>query len=356
MKALILSGGAGTRLRPITHTSSKQLVPVANRPILFYALDHMVEAGIKDIGIIVGDTADEIRYAVGDGSKWNASVTYIQQEAPLGLAHAVLIARDFLGDDDFVMYLGDNLLRQGVKQFVQKFEEASGKANAQILLARVPDPHRFGVAELDDEGHVVRLVEKPKDPPSDLALVGAYIFDKTIHVAVRSINPSLRGELEITDGIQWLIDNNYPVLSEVVEGYWKDLGELDALLDGNSMMLETLKYGIHGTVDEASNVDNRVLIEEGCEIVRSIVRGPAIIGAGTKIVDSYIGPFTSIASGCVVEHSEIEHSMVLERCELIDAGRIEDSLLGREAKVTRSKTRPVATRLMVGDHSKVDLG
>jgi glucose-1-phosphate thymidylyltransferase len=356
MKALILSGGAGTRLRPITHTSSKQLVPVANRPILFYALDHMVEAGIKDIGIIVGDTAQEIKYAVGDGGKWNANVTYIEQEAPLGLAHAVLIARDFLGDDDFVMYLGDNLLRQGMKQFVEKFERSKKNANAQILLAQVPDPHRFGVAELDAEGHVIRLVEKPKDPPSDLALVGAYLFDQTIHVAVRSIAPSLRGELEITDAIQWLIDNKYPVLSETVEGYWKDLGELDALLDGNSMMLETLKYGIHGSVDEASNVDNRVLIEEGCEIVRSIVRGPAIIGAGTKIVDSYVGPFTSIASNCVVEHSEIEHSMVLERCELLDAGRIEDSLLGRDAKVTRSKTRPVATRLMVGDHSKVDLG
>lgn len=362
MKALILSGGAGTRLRPITHTSSKQLVPVANRPILFYALDHMVEAGIKDIGIIVGDTAAEIEAAVGDGSRWNASVTYIPQEAPLGLAHAVLIARDFLGDDDFIMYLGDNLLRQGVREFVEKFQQARNHApegkepSAQILLAKVPDPHRFGVAELDSDGHVKRLVEKPKVPPSDLALVGAYLFDKTIHTAVRSIEPSVRGELEITDGIQWLIDNANPVLSEVVDGYWKDLGELDALLDGNSLMLETLAYGIHGTVDEQSNVDTRVLVEKGCEIRRSIIRGPAIIGAGTKIFDSYIGPFTSIAENCVIEHSEIEHSMVLEQCELIDAGRVEDSLLGREAKVTRSKTRPVATRLMVGDHSKVDLG
>lgn len=362
MKALILSGGAGTRLRPITHTSSKQLVPVANRPILFYALDHMVDAGIKDIGIIVGDTAAEIKYAVGDGSRWNANVTYIQQEAPLGLAHAVLIARDFLGDDDFIMYLGDNLLRNGVKKFVDRFEAARNAApkgkepSAQILLAKVPDPHRFGVAELDDRGRVVRLVEKPKDPPSDLALVGAYLFDKRIHTAVRSIEPSLRGELEITDGIQWLIENAPPVLSEIVDGYWKDLGELDALLEGNSLMLDTLPFAIHGSVDAESKVDARVLVEKGAEIIRSTVRGPAIIGAGSRVVDSYIGPFTSIAGNCIIEHSEIEHSMLLERCKVIDGGRIEDSLMGREVEVTRSKTRPVATRLMVGDHSKVDLG
>jgi glucose-1-phosphate thymidylyltransferase len=362
MKALILAGGAGTRLRPITHTSSKQLVPVANRPILFYAIDHMVDAGIKEIGIIVGDTGVEIRNAVGDGSKWGARVTYIEQEAPLGLAHCVLIARPFLGDEDFIMYLGDNLLRQGVKPFVDSFERNRRDTpealvpSAQILLARVPDPHRFGVAELNDRGEVVRLVEKPADPPSDLALVGAYLFDDTVHEAVRSIAPSSRGELEITDAIQWLIDNGKVVRSEVVDGYWKDLGELDALLDGNSMMLETLAYDIRGSVDAESNVNSRVRVEEGAEIIRSTVRGPALIGAGARIVDSYVGPFTSIADNCEIVHSEIEHSMLLERSRVIDGGRIEDSLIGKDAEVTRSKLRPVATRLMIGDHSKVDMG
>jgi len=363
MKALILSGGAGTRLRPITHTSSKQLVPVANKPLLFYALDHMAETGVKEVGMIVGDTADEIMAAVGDGSRWGLSVTYIRQEAPLGLAHAVLIAREFLGDDDFVMYLGDNLLRQGVKSFVERFQEARSasvpedrRPAAQILLARVPDPHRFGVAELDDGGHVVGLVEKPEVPPSDLALVGVYLFDRSIHEAVRSIRPSSRGELEITDAIQWLIDHDRPVRSEVVEGYWKDLGELDALLDGNSLILETLPFAVHGMVDEESNVDQRVLVEAGAEVVRSTIRGPAIIGAGTRVIDSYIGPFTSIASGCEIVESEIEHAMVLERSRIVDAGRIEDSLIGRDVEVRRSHRRPKGSRLMIGDHSKVDLG
>lgn len=363
MKALILAGGSGTRLRPITHTSSKQLVPVANKPILFYALDHMAQAGIKEVGMIVGDTAPEIMEAVGDGSRWSLSVTYIPQEAPLGLAHTVLIAQEFLGEDDFVMYLGDNLLRQGIKKFVESFlknraatKEGEDKVVAQILLAEVPDPHRFGVAELDRNGRVVRLVEKPPVPPSNLALVGVYLFDKTIHEAVSSITPSRRGELEITDAIQWLIDQGMRVRSEVVEGYWKDLGELEALLDGNSLMLDTLTYGIHGAVDDESKVDSRVLVEEGAEIVRSTVRGPAIIGAGSKIVDSYIGPFSSIAEDCEVVRSEIEHSMLLKRSRVINAGRIEDSLLGRDCEVTKSEKLPVASRLMIGDHSKIDLG
>lgn len=361
MKALILAGGSGTRLRPITHTSSKQLVPVANKPVLFYALEHMSEAGITDVGVIVGDTAAEIREAVGDGSTWGLNITYIPQEAPLGLAHTVLIARDFLKDDDFIMYLGDNLLREGVRRFVERFEAHRGPtlehsdAVAQILLARVPDPHRFGIAELDDAGRVIRLVEKPAVPPSDLALVGVYLFDKTIHEAVAAIRPSPRGELEITDAIQWLIDNDYRVRSEEVEGYWKDLGQLDALLDGNSLMLEALRFGIHGTVDEESEVDGRVLVEEGAEIVRSTLRGPAIVGRGTCIVDSYVGPFTSIAPNCKIIGSEIEHSMVLEHCLVDNVGRIEDSMLGRHAELSRSNRRPKATRLMIGDHSKVDM-
>ena len=361
MKALILAGGAGTRLRPITHTSAKQLVPVANKPILFYAIEHMAEAGIKEIGMIVGDTAAEVKDAVGDGSRWGVSVTYIVQEAPLGLAHAVLISREFLGDDDFVMYLGDNLLRHGIHQFVERFEqnrharEDTAKASAQILLARVPDPHRFGVAELDAAGHVVRLVEKPKEPPSDLALVGVYLFDSSIHEAVASIAPSLRGELEITDAIQWLIDNGYRVLSETIDGYWKDLGELDALLEGNSLMLEGIDYELLGTVDEASKVDSRVRLEPGAVVVRSTVRGPAVIGSGTKIVDSYVGPWTSIGAHCEITASEIEHAMVLDGSRINSAGRIEDSLIGKEATVQRTGRLPRACRLMIGSHSSVDL-
>jgi glucose-1-phosphate thymidylyltransferase len=361
MKALILAGGSGTRLRPITHTSSKQLVPVANKPILFYALEHMADAGVKDVGMIVGDTAPEVQEAVGDGSRWGLNVTYIEQEAPLGLAHTVLIAREFLADDDFIMYLGDNLLRQGVAQFVRSFEASrknvpvDERVVAQILLAKVPDPHRFGVVELDENGEVRRLVEKPKVPPSDLALVGVYLFDKTIHEAVASIKPSPRGELEITDSIQWMIDHGRRVRSEVVDGYWKDLGELEALLDGNSLMLDTLTYGNYGTADAESKVDQRVLIEEGAQIIRSIIRGPAIIGRNAVVMDSYVGPFTSIGADCEIVKSEVEHSMLLERAKLNNVRRLEDSLLGREAEVTRSERLPVATRLMIGDHSRVDL-
>ena len=354
MKALILAGGAGTRLRPITHTSSKQLVPVANKPILFYALEHMVQAGIKDVGIIVGDTAPEIENAIGDGSAFGINVTYIAQDAPLGLAHCVLIARDFLGDDDFVMYLGDNLLRHGITSFVQRFDDHADDAAAQILLAEVADPHRFGVAELDEDGAVVRLVEKPADPPSNLALVGVYLFTDAIHEAVRSIDPSPRGELEITDAIQWLIDHGRNVKSDVVDGYWKDLGELDALLEGNSLMLESVECEILGEVDEQSRVDSRVRVEEGATIVRSEVRGPAIIGASTKIVDSYIGPFTSIGSACSIVESEIEHSMLLRGASVTGMSRLTDSLIGRDAEVIRSNRRPRASRLMIGDHSQVD--
>lgn len=360
MKALILSGGAGTRLRPITHTSAKQLVPVANKPILFYGLEQMAEAGIVDVGIIVGDTQDEIRAAVGDGNRWGLKVTYIPQEAPLGLAHCVLIAGDFLGDDDFVMYLGDNLLRQGVRQFVERFEShgrAAGPAPAvaQILLARVPDPQRFGVAELGADGEVLRLVEKPADPPSDLALVGVYLFDPTIHQAVRSIAPSDRDELEITDAIQWLIDEGHRVHHQVVDGWWIDTGKLEALLEGNRLILETLDRRLDGAVDAGSQIDGRVVIEAGAEVVASTIRGPAVIGAGTRIEHSFVGPFTSIAERCQVVRSEVEHSVVLDGSAIIDIPRVEDSLIGRQVTVSRSARRPRANRLMLGDHSQVDL-
>jgi glucose-1-phosphate thymidylyltransferase len=355
LKALILSGGAGTRLRPITHTSAKQLVPVANKPILFYTLESVAAAGITDVGIVVGDTAAEIEAAVGDGSAFGIRVTYIPQEAPLGLAHAVRIARDFLGDDDFVMYLGDNLLQRDVRSLVEDFASRQPHVAASILLTKVPDPTRFGIAELDHDGRVVHLVEKPLDPPTDLALVGVYLFGPEIHEAVRAIEPSARGELEITDAIQWLIDNGRTVRSQLLDGWWIDTGKLTPLLEANRLVLETLQGRVDGTVDEASTLEGRVVVEAGAEIRGSTVRGPAIVGAGTHVVDSYVGPFTSIAGGCQILRSEIEHSIVLESSRVEGVARIADSLIGRETEVRRADVGPRAVRLMLGDHSRVEL-
>ncbi len=368
MKALVLSGGAGTRLRPITHTRAKQLVPVANKPVLFYGLEAIASAGIKQVGIIVGDTAAEIQAAVGDGSGFGLEVTYMRQEAPLGLAHCVLVARDFLGDDDFVMYLGDNLLQQDLADFVARFEAQRARAiaprlgeegpivpSAQILLKRVDDPQRFGVAELDTTGRVTHLVEKPTVPPSDLALVGVYLFDARIHDAVAAIEPSARGELEITDAIQWLIDEGEVVLSEILEGWWIDMGKLTPLLEANRLLLEGIERRVDGDVDSESQLHGRVVVEAGARVVRSHIRGPAVIGVGTEVVDSYVGPFSAIGPGCLIQHSEIEHSVVMGTSRVVNAGRIEDSLLGYDVEVTRSARRPRATRLMVGDHCMLDL-
>ena len=358
MKALILAGGAGTRLRPITHTRAKQLVPVANKPILFYGIEAMVAAGITEIGVIVGDTRDEVTAALGDGARWGAAITYIPQDAPLGLAHCVLIAREFLGDDDFVMYLGDNLLEQDLAAFVEAFEAARAGAEqpaAQILLKRVPDPHRFGIASLDDAGNVVALVEKPADPPSDLALVGVYLFTARVHDAVAAIEPSPRGELEITDAIQWLIDAGEVVRCEQLAGWWIDTGKLTPLLEANRLLLEKLETRIDGEVDERSVVDGRVVVEAGAKIVNSTLRGPVAIGAGTRVEDSFIGPFSAVGAGCAVESSEIEHSVVMDRSQIIEIARLEDSLIGSDAVVQRTKRRPRALRLMVGDHCQVDV-
>jgi glucose-1-phosphate thymidylyltransferase len=358
VKALILAGGAGTRLRPITHTSAKQLVPVANKPILFYGIEAMVAAGIKDIGVIVGDTRAEVMAALGDGARWGAEITFIPQDAPLGLAHCVLIAADFLGDDDFVMYLGDNLLEQDVGAFVDAFEAArvgSEPPAAQILLKRVPDPHRFGIAELDDRGHVVRLVEKPADPPSDLALVGVYLFDRTIHDAVRAIEPSPRGELEITDAIQWLVDQGSRVRQEELSGWWIDTGKLTPLLEANRLLLERIEPRVDGDVDEGSVLDGRVVVEAGARIVNSTLRGPLVIGAGAVVEHSFVGPFSAIGDRCEVRHSEIEHSVVMEGSRILDIQRLEDSLIGKDAVVSRTQVRPRALRLMVGDHCQVDV-
>jgi len=367
VKGLILSGGAGTRLRPITHTSAKQLVPVANKPILFYGIEDMADAGIKEIGIIVGGTRDEITQAVGDGSRWGVEVTYIPQDEPLGLAHCVLIASDFLGDDDFVMYLGDNMLQQGLAGFAKRFDAEKARSalprlgeegkspSAQILLAKVDDPRQFGVAELGGDGEVLRLVEKPVEPPSDLALVGVYLFDRAIHEAVRAIEPSWRGELEITDAIQWLIDHGHRVNHEVLEGWWLDTGKKDPLLQCNRLVLETIEPLIQGTVDGTSSIEGRVVIEEGAQIVNSRILGPAIVGERTRVVNSYVGPFSSIAADCEIVDAEMENSVVLQRSSIVDVPRLTDSLIGREVEVSRSDRRPRALRLMLGDHSVVEL-
>lgn len=353
MKGLILSGGKGTRLRPLTYTSAKQLVPVANKPVLFFAIESIVAAGITDIGIVVGDTRDEIRAAVGDGSRFGARVTYIEQDAPRGLAHAVMISEPFLRDDSFVMYLGDNLIAGGITSLVEEFQALG--CNAEILLAEVPNPEQFGVAELTPEGKVFRLAEKPKEPKSNLALVGVYMFDHHIFESVRRIKPSKRGELEITDAIQDLIDRGLDVHPHTVRGWWKDTGKLEPLLEGNRLVLETIESRIEGTVDETSRIEGRVVIQAGAEIVNSHIRGPAIIGERTRIVDSYVGPYTSVYYDCVIRSTELEHSIILEESQILDLPRVVDSLVGKKVVARRSDARPSAIRLMLGDHSRIEV-
>ena len=352
MKGLILSGGRGTRLRPITFTSAKQLVPVANKPILFYGIEALAASGIHEIGIVVGDTRQEIRDAVGDGSRFGVSVTYIEQEAPLGLAHAVLVSEPFLGADPFCMYLGDNLIRERLEPLVTRFRDE--KPNCQILLAAVPDPTQFGVAVLKG-GQVVRLVEKPKDPPSNLGLVGVYMFDATVFKAVKAIKPSARGELEITDAIQWLIDQGFVVRPHVIEGWWKDTGKLDDMLEANRIILDTLLPRNDGTVED-SEIVGRVVIEAGARVIRSTVRGPAIIGRDAVIESAYVGPFTSIGDRVVLRASEVEHSILLEGASVTDVGgRIESSLIGRNVSIYRTASKPRSFNFMLGDRSEVGL-
>ena len=352
MKGLILSGGSGTRLRPITHTSAKQLVPVANKPVLYYAIEAMVDAGIKNIGIIVGETKAEIKEAILDGSQWGADVTYIEQDEPLGLAHAVKVAKDFLGDDNFVMFLGDNLIKDGITSLVHEFEDRL--PNAQILLAKVDDPSMFGVAELLD-GKVKKLVEKPKNPPSDLALVGVYMFDKNIWEAIENIKPSKRGELEITDAIQYLVEKGYTVEPHIIDGWWKDTGKLEDMLEANRIILEDIETRVEGFVDDESKLDGRIIIEPGARIENSIIRGPVMIGKDARIIDSFIGPFTSIYYETLIEHSEIEHSIILEKSTISGISRLEDSLIGKNVLVNRTHLKPKAYRLMLGDNSWVGL-
>ncbi|MBL8087772.1 MAG: glucose-1-phosphate thymidylyltransferase [Chthonomonas sp.] len=353
MKALILAGGKGTRLRPLTFSMAKQLVPVANKPVLEYGIEAIAAAGVKDFGIIVADAASEIMQVCGDGSRWGIRITYIPQPDPLGLAHAVATARPYLGDDDFIMYLGDNLMKSSVDSLVTEF--TSRRPAATILLTEVPNPEQFGVAEMR-EGRVVRLEEKPKEPRSNLALVGVYLFDRRIHDAIARLSPSGRGEYEITEAIQGLIDEGLEVRSHIVEGWWKDTGTVEAMLEANRLILEDQVHENLGDCDARSRIEGRVRIGAGARLVNSTVRGPAIIGPGCFIEDSFIGPFTSIDARVQVRRSEIENSIVLSDAVIEDLPyRLESSLVGREVRASRVDSRPRAIQLVLGDRSEVHL-
>ena len=355
MKGLILSGGKGTRLYPITYTSAKQLVPVANKPVLFRVIEAIKDAGIEDIGIVVGDTATEIKEAVGTGRRWGVKITYIQQDAPLGLAHAVKVSRDFLGDDRFVMFLGDNVIQGGISGLISEFRDSD--YDCQIVLTPVDNPSRYGVAELDpDSRRIIRLVEKPRNPPSNLILVGIYMFNEHVWEAVNAIKPSWRGELEITDAIQYLVDKDYSVHPYIHRGWWIDTGEPGEMLEANDLVLDEIEHSIEGYVDRDSQINGKVTISKGAEIINSRVRGPAIIGEDTRLVNAYVGPFTSIYHHVLIEDSEIEHSIVLENSQIIDIPyRIEDSLIGRHSQITRSPIKPKALKMTLGDHSNVGI-
>jgi glucose-1-phosphate thymidylyltransferase len=354
VKGLILSGGKGTRLYPLTYTRAKQLIPVANKPILFRVIESIRDAGITDIGIVVGETGEEIKTAVGRGGRWGIQVAYIHQAEPLGLAHAVKVSQGFLEDEPFVMFLGDNVIQGGITELVQQFQQSDW--NSQIVLTRVEQPEQYGVAELNGEGRVIRLIEKPKEPPSDLALVGIYMFDARIHQAVAEIQPSWRGELEITDAIQWLVEHGYKVFPYIHRGWWIDTGRPGDMLEANGMVLEELVPVVEGYVDRDSEVDGRVTVEQGAEIINSVVRGPTIIGERSRIVNSYVGPFTSIYHDVTVENSEIERSIVLENCVIRDIpARVQDSLIGRNVILNRSPIKPTALKMNLGDYSQVGL-
>ena len=353
MKALVLAGGRGTRLRPLTYTMSKQLIPIANRPILHYVMDHLKEADLHEVGVIIApETGDQVRASLAP-NPWGFRFTFILQEAPLGLAHAVRVARDFLGEEPFVMYLGDNLIGQGIGDFVKDFVES--KADAVILLKEVEDPRRFGVAEVAPDGRVIRLVEKPKNPPSNLALVGIYIFSPAIHEAIEQIRPSWRGELEITDAIQQLLNNGGDVRSYILRSWWLDTGKKDDLLEANRVVLdEWVHREIQGTVDEASRIIGRVYIEKGAYIERSIVRGPAVIGEGAQVKDSFIGPYTSVGKGCCIKGAALEYCVLLEGAQIIEVERIEDSVIGRNARVAKGEqSSRRALTFMIGDDAEV---
>jgi glucose-1-phosphate thymidylyltransferase len=355
MKAIILAGGKGSRLRPLTNTLAKQLIPVANKPILYYVMEQITQSGITDIGIIISpDSGERIKAVLGDGSQWNARLTYIVQTVPGGLAHAVKTAQDFLGDSPFLMFLGDNLIQGGISAFVEEFKTQSPEA--MILLKRVPDPRSFGVAELDASGKVIRLVEKPKEPKSDLALVGVYLFTSRIHQSISNIKPSWRNELEITDAIQNLLDRGLTVHSHILDGWWLDTGKKDDLLEANRVVLDGLvQRSLKGECDSCCEIAGRVEIQAGAKIESSIIRGPVSIGQGCLIKGSYIGPFTSIAANSVIDHSSIEYSVVLENSTITNIERMADSVIGRGSTIKRKGTNFSAVKIFVGDDTNLEI-
>ncbi|KCZ70513.1 glucose-1-phosphate thymidylylransferase, long form [Candidatus Methanoperedens nitroreducens] len=354
MKALILSGGKGTRLRPLTFTTAKQLIPVANKPILGYVIDQISHAGVKDTGIIIApETGEHVKDYVKDGSAWRVNVTYMPQE-PLGLAHAVKTAKNFLGNESFVMCLGDNLLGEGINKLVDKFNRE--KLDALILLKEVENPGSFGVAILDKEGNVVKLIEKPKEPPSNLALVGVYIFSLRVHEAIERIRPSWRNELEITDAIQELINMGCNVKSEILNSWWLDTGKKDDILTANSIVLdEYIKNEIYGTLDNRSKVTGRARIDRDAVIVNSIIRGPVAIGKSAHIENSFIGPYTSIGDNTKIVDSSIEHCVILNNAQVKGIERLEDSLIGKDVRVSKNHNNHKALRLMIGDYSEIEV-
>lgn len=354
MKGLILSGGKGTRLYPLTYTRAKQLIPVANKPVLVRVIEAIRDAGVGEIGMVVGHTAPEIQDALGDGSRWGVSLSYIRQDSPDGLAHAVKISRDFLADDPFVMFLGDNVIQGGISQLIRDF--ADNDWNSQIVLKEVENPSAYGVAQLRPDGSIERLIEKPEMPPSNLALVGIYMFDRHVFDAVEAIKPSARGEYEITDAIQWLIDHGHTVFPHIHRGWWIDTGKPTDMLEANSHVLEEIVPGVASSaaIDERSTVDSRVSVQEGARIINSILRGPTVIGQDTLIENSYIGPFTSIYHSCQIRNCEIERSIILENSRVIDINRtLRDSLIGRNASVKRSAVKPSGIKMNLGDHSNL---
>jgi len=353
MKALITAGGHGTRLRPITHTQNKHLIPIANKPILNYALEYVREAGISEVGIITNQEGDEVKEVYGDGAQLGLRLTYIPQERPAGLAHCVKIAQPFLGDEPFVFYLGDNIIVGGIKRFVDEFEKQA--TNCHLVLAKVPDPERFGVPEVR-HGRILRVEEKPARPKSDFAVTGIYIYDATIFEAVHSIRPSARGELEISDAHQYLIDKGRKVTYSEITGWWKDTGKPADLLEANRLVLDNIRSEISGTVDEQSSISGRVILAKGASVSKSSICGPAIIGSGTRIENAYIGPYTSIDANCHIRNSEVEYSIILDECSILDQSiRISDSLFGKNVSLKKTIAKPCTNRFIIGDQSQIEI-